>query len=385
MNVARPRRALACVVLASALVAMTPAAPPDEQAAPAPIVPLYVRPLTSIESGRNDANPVWARSGKLIAFERSRGDKKEIVVARADGTIVHTIYYQASEGGKEPKFLFPGLAEEVSYNAGLAWSPTGDRVAFTSNGGIGNYDVYVHELGGKTTRLTNHKEKDGQADWSPVADQLVFVSGRTGKGDLYLLDVASRGATRLTWGTSPFLYPQWSPDGAKVTMLHGNNENHDVYVIDDVRRPAETLRALTTWAHDDLRPVWSPNGKKIAFYSNYNPAGDSRTWAIVVVAADGSDPTDGAGLAARVVATSVVPDVERGPAWMPDSASIVYVKDDRSEYNPLYLVDLVRGTNVLVKTETKMNHDVTCSADGVIAFRAQVDQWDQIFVAKLKE
>jgi len=358
---------------------------PDEQAAPAAIVPRYVRPLTSIESGRNDANPVWTRSGKLIAFERSRGDKKEIVVARADGTLVHTIYTQASEGGKEPKFFFPGVAEEVSYNAGIAWSPTGDRLAFTSNGGVGNYDVYVHELGGKTTRLTTHKEKDGQADWSPVTDQLVFVSGRTGKGDLYLLDVASRGVTRLTWGTSPFLYPQWSPDGTKLTMLHGNNENHDIHVIDDVRRPAETLRALTTWTHDDLRPVWSPDGRKIAFYSNYNPAGDPKTWAIVVVAADGSDPTEGAGLAAKVVATSVLPDVERGPAWMPDSAAIVYVKDDRSEYNPLYLVDLVRGTNVLVKTETKMNHDVTCSTDGVIAFRAQVDQWDQIFVARLKD
>jgi Tol biopolymer transport system component len=385
MNEARGRHALTCVMLVATLVPLAPAAAADEQAAAAAIVPLYVRPLTTVESGRNDANPVWGRSGKLIAFERSRGDRKEIVVARADGTIEHTIYYQASQAGKEPKFFFPGLAEEVSYNAGIAWSPAGDRLAFTSNGGIGNYDVYVHELGGKTTRLTDHKEKDGQADWSPVADQLVVVSGRTGKGDLYLIDVASRGLTRLTRGTSPFLYPQWSPDGTKVAMLHGNNDNHDVYVIADVRRPADTLRALTTWAHDDLRPVWSPDGKKIAFYSTYNAAGDAKTWAILVIAADGSDPTDGAGLAAKVVATGVMPDVERGPAWMPDSAAIVYVKEDRAEYNPLYLVDLVRGTNVRIKTETKMNHDVTCSADGVIAFRAQVDQWDQIHVARLKE
>ncbi len=36
------------------------------------------------------------------------------------------------------------------------------------------------------------------------------------------------------------------------------------------------------------------------------------------------------------------------------------------------------------KTDTKMNHDVACSADGTIVFRAQVDQWDQIFVAKMK-
>jgi len=385
MNAPRRRRGPVRVVLIAALVAMTRTAAAEAQATPAPIVPLYVRPLTAIEPGRNDANPVWARSGKLIAFERSRGEKKEIVVARPDGAVLEVLYHQASPAGKEPKFLFPGLAEEVSYNAGIAWSPAGDRLAFTSNGGTGNYDLYVHELGGRTLRLTDHKEKDGQADWSPVADQLVFVSGRTGKGDLYLLDVASRGLTRLTWGTSPFLYPQWSPDGTKVTVLHGGNDNHDVYVIADVRRPAETLRALTSWAHDDLRPVWSPDGKKIAFYSNYNPAGDPRTWAILVIAADGSDPTAGAGLAARIVATGVVPDVERGPAWMPDSAAIVYVKDERSEYNPLYLVDLVRGTNVLIKTETKMNHDVSCSVDGVIAFRAQVDQWDQIFVARLKE
>jgi hypothetical protein len=32
-----------------------------------------------------------------------------------------------------------------------------------------------------------------------------------------------------------------------------------------------------------------------------------------------------------------------------------------------------------------MNHDIACSADGTIAFRAQVDQWDQVFVMKLKD
>jgi len=32
-----------------------------------------------------------------------------------------------------------------------------------------------------------------------------------------------------------------------------------------------------------------------------------------------------------------------------------------------------------------MNHDVTCSSSGVIAFRAQVDQWDQVYLAKLKD
>ena len=81
MNAARRRRVLARVVVIAALVAVAPAAAAEEPTTPTPIVPVSVRPLTAIESGRNDANPVWARSGKLIAFERSRGDRKEIVVA----------------------------------------------------------------------------------------------------------------------------------------------------------------------------------------------------------------------------------------------------------------------------------------------------------------
>ena len=91
------------------------------------------------------------------------------------------------------------------------------------------------------------------------------------------------------------------------------------------------------------------------------------------------------GLAAKVVATDVVPDVERGPAWMPDSNRIVYVRNAEQEYNPIYIADLVRKTNLPLKTETKMNHDVACSAHGVIAFRAQVNQWDQLFLARLRD
>jgi Tol biopolymer transport system component len=349
------------------------------------IEPLDVRPLMPVEPGRNDSNPVWSPSGTRIAFERSRGDRKEIVIARADGTVVQSIYFQLSEASTAPKFFFPGVVEDVSYNAGITWSPAGDRLVFMSNGGAGNYDLYLRELDGKTVRLTDHREKDGHAHWSPVADQLVFVSGRTGKGDIYLLDVATRAVTRLTWGGNPYLYPRWSPDGKKIVMIHGSNENHDIYLIEDARKPGDTLRALTVWVYDDLRPVWSPDGRKIAFYSNYNAAGDPRAWAILVVAADGSDPVQGEGLAARVVATDVIPDVERGPAWMPDSNSIVYVRDAREAYNPIYIADVVRKTNLPLKTDTKMNHDVACSAQGVIAFRAQVEQWDQMFLARLRD
>jgi Tol biopolymer transport system component len=102
------------------------------------------------------------------------------------------------------------------------------------------------------------------------------------------------------------------------------------------------------------------------------------------MASDGSDPAGEYGLAAKVVAQDIVPDVERGPAWMPDSSRLVYVKNDKQGYNPIYIVDVKEKTSLLVKTDTKMNHDIACSSNGTIAFRAQVDQWDHIFVMKLK-
>jgi len=353
---------------------------------PALITPRSVRPLMQIEAGRNDSNPTWSTTGKLIAVERSKGDKKEIVIARPDGSIVQTVYYQlSSDNSQGMEFFFPGLFEDVSYNAGISWSPKGDRIVFMSNGGEGNYDCYLRELGSKkTVRLTKHKEKDGQAHWSPVDDVVVFVSGRTGRGDIYLMDIGTREITRLTQGGKAYLYPQWSPKGKKVALIHGSNENHDIYVINDVKEPVQSLTALTSWKHDDLRPVWSPDGKKIAFYSNYNPEDDPKVWSLIVIAADGSDPKRGQGLSEKVVATDVIPDVERGPAWMPDSERIVYVKNDRQKYNPLYVVDIEEKTNLPLKTNTKMNHDVSCSAKGLISFRAQVRRWDHVFIAELK-
>ena len=358
------------------------AASPEE---PAGIEPEFVRPLVPVARGRNDSNPVWSPSGDTIAFERSRGDDKEIVVVRVSGEAVQTIHQQSPPAPGQSQFFFPGVVEATSYNSGISWAPDGKRFVFMSNGGEGNYDLYVREPDGRVVRVTTDREKDGHADWSPTDDRIAFVSGRSGKGDLYLLELPAKATTRLTHGERPYLYPQWSPDGKRLAFIQGSNENHDIAVLEPGRTPPAPPKALSTWPHDDLRPAWSPDGKRLAFYTNYNAAGDPKAWAIAVVAADGTDPTEGEGLAARVVATDVVPDIERGPAWLPDSRRIAYVRDERQAFYPIYVADVEKRASTLLRTGTKMNHDVTCSREGLLAFRAQVDQWDQVYVAKLKD
>ena len=351
------------------------------------IEPLFVRVFTDVSAGHNDSNPIWSPTGELIAFERSIADKREIIISHIDGSVLQKIYHRIPEDDNAMDFVFEDILDDASYNASISWSPDETRLVFMSNGGSGNYDLYLLPVLGQeqTIRLTEHEERDSQPHWNPAADRLVFVSGRTGSADIFLMDLAARKVTKLTNGHKTYLYPQWSPDGKKVVMINGSNENHDIFMIDDINQPKKSLKALTTWRYDDLRPVWSPDGKKVAFYSNYNPENNPKVWSIIVIAADGSDPTDGEGLAEKIVAKNVIPDIERGLAWMPDSKRIVYVKNDQQTFNPIYIVDVEAKKNLTIKTRTKMNHDVTCSADGTLAFRAQVEQWDHIYIAKLQE
>ena len=306
---------------------------------PEELKPLYVRELIDIKAGQNDSNPVWSPSGKKIAFERSIGDKREIIISGLNGIVFQKIYCKLSDKkNEEMEFFFPGIAEDISYNSGISWSPTEGSLVFMSNGGSGNYDLYhLPQLGNESTiRLTEDDEKDSHPQWSPVADDLIFVSGRTGKADIYLMKLETKETIQITNGEKTYLYPQWSPDG-----------------------------------------------KKIAFYSNYNLQEDPKVWALFVIAADGSDPTEGEELYAKVVATNVIPDIESGPAWMPDSKRIIYVKNDRQSYNPIHVVNVDEKAEAILKTTTKMNHDVVCSSDGTIAFRAQIEQWDHIYIAIL--
>ncbi|UCE51629.1 MAG: PD40 domain-containing protein [Desulfobacterales bacterium] len=354
---------------------------------PPEIEPLYVRAFTEIVAGHNDSNPIWSPSGKLIAFERSIEDKREIIISRFDGLVLQKIYHRLSEEDTEMDFLFADILDDVSYNAGISWAPDENKLVFMSNGASGNYDLYLLPTLGeeKTIRLTDHEEKDSHPHWNPVADRLVFVSGRTGSADVYVMDLSSGKVSKLTNGHKTYLYPQWSPEGTRIVMIYGSNENHDIFLIDDINRPAETLKALTRWNYDDLRPVWSPDGKKIAFYSNYNPENNPKIWSIIVIDASGSDPVKGEGLAEKVVAKNVIPDIERGPAWMPDSKRIVYVKNSQHTYNPIYMIHIEDKKDLPINTQTRMNHDLACSPDGTLAFRAQVEQWDHIYIARLKE
>ncbi len=337
---------------------------------------------------RNEANPRFSADGRYLSFERRHGSAQAIFVADVgeEERPFERISSLAAVADVDPEAALLGTGpRDDSFNMQLSFLPDALGVVFTGNGGAGVYRIYRSSLGnGDAVKpLTRRLVEAGHPAVSPDGRWLAYVSGKRGVGKLFLRDLESGRERPLTTGHHVDLHPAWSPDSRSLAFTSGTNDNHDVLLIRDVHAEDAAPQPLTRWNFDDLRPAFSPDGGSIAFYSNFNPEGESELWSILAVSADGSGPVKGSALARHLMASNVVKDSNAGPAWLPSGRALVYARNLKEEWNPIYVVDLASRRERRIATETRMNHDLVCSAQGLLAFRAQVGSWDDIFVAPL--
>jgi Tol biopolymer transport system component len=348
---------------------------------------LEVRNLTGSD-GRSEAHPRFSPDGRLLSYELREGSAQSILLAQLDDLKAppqRITSVPRGPGSRSVEDVLLGLEPgDESYNAELSFAPDSAWFVFTGNARSGVYRLYRGRVGASgVLLLTSQAKQDGHPAVSPDGRWLAYVSAREGPGKLVLRDLQSGAERQLTDGAEVDLYPVWSPDSRSIAYTSGTNDDHDVYLVRDVAAPGAAPIALTRWNFDDLRPVFSPDGSALAFYSNFSPDGDLQKWSILVVPADGSGPRKGEALGQRVVATQVVKDLEAGPAWLPWGHALVYARDRAAEWNPIFAVDTDTRKERPIATSTRMNHDLVCSRDGWLAFRAQVASWDDIFLARL--
>jgi WD40-like Beta Propeller Repeat len=95
--------------------------------------------------------------------------------------------------------------------------------------------------------------------------------------------------------------PVWSPDGRRIAFTSRRDGNWEVYVVN---ADGSGQRRLTRNAAGDFAPTWSPDGRKIVFERrrDVNPMGGG----LYVVNADGSGQR------------RLTRDGQDAPAWSPD-------------------------------------------------------------------
>jgi Tol biopolymer transport system component len=120
--------------------------------------------------------PVWSPDGDLVAFHEL-SDGLRILVAAPDGSGQRSVVEW--ETGAE--VFDPGLAFPP------AWSPDGERIAFSSLSPLGDGDIFTVGVDGSgLSNLTNYPGNDFMPAWSPDGRKIAFVSTRDGNLEIYV-------------------------------------------------------------------------------------------------------------------------------------------------------------------------------------------------------
>lgn len=351
--------------------------------------------------------------------------------------------------------------KQVTFSDGLedfpAFSPDGSRLAYCWEVD-GFKQVIVKDLAtGQEGAITSTRADNIQPDWWPDGNAIVFVrsnreDGKLEPGDVYgvyvegdvwrydldtrqekkLLDEAfnpavspdgeriavdaSWAGTRRVWvvdalGRNPrqatfddteavsHLDPDWSPDGTKVVFVRKDWTTFDI-VVGDLQ--SDEQRWITNDLHQDVNPVWSPNGSGIYFSSKRG--GGMNVWRVplkpggspmappqqvttgagqdvhVAVSADGRQlavsivginadlwrlpvsPEDGRPLGDPAKVVTTTREDSRG-AWSPDGRLVAFNSDRAGDMN-IWVYSFADGASLQVTSGPGGDYQANWSPDG---------------------
>ncbi|MBI4486163.1 MAG: S9 family peptidase [Acidobacteria bacterium] len=282
------------------------------------------------------SQPVWAPDGKSLAYVGSIGGKSGLIICAADGSAPT---WKAEMIGTNSSALTKTART-------LSWSPDSKTLA------------YVNATPGpETADATGDPIVITRFLYKPTASEGNTRFNDNRRLHIFLLDIASGRTRQLTDGIHDEHSIDWSPAGDEILFVSNREPDADQFFNNDlfsIRAGTGAIRRITATESAEYWPVWSPDGRRIAFEASKRGLTDLETqmedthaW---VMEADGT--------LRREVGEGI--DNRQGPPqWSADGRSLFFTVQERG------LVRLYRRAV-----------DGDAAAQAVVADRGSVGQFD---------
>ena len=289
-------------------------------------------------------DPAWSPDGRSLAYENT-----------VDGTL-----WIGGISGENARQVGPAPPAAMQYTE-PRFSPDGRELAFTlkSLGPYGELEV-VDLASGKVRELTHDTALARSPAWSPDGRSIYFASGRGGSMNIWKIAATGGEPEQITAGQGDDAQLDVSSDGKRI-VFSTFRENINIVQLDLEAKPGQqNLKPLTTDpARNQIAPVYSADGKFLAYFSNFKGVEKEVIW---VANADGSNP----------VQLAQDGRINIFPKWTPDSQYLVYLS--RSEVTPartdIYRRVAVSGGAPQTLLENATDRDFDVGPQGRLLFRS---------------